>query len=157
MILFFRPFTLGDVVEVGGHLGKVDDIGIFATTLIKFDNQKVIVPNGQVMGDSIVNLSTLGTRRASIDVGVGYGVDLEKVFRVLAEAAKDVGVALEEPEPVVIFQGFGDSSLDFTLNIWAKNDDYLTLLIDTRKAVYDRLNEAGIEIPFPQVVVHKPE
>jgi len=155
MILFFRPFTLGDVVEVSGQVGTVDDVGLFATTLVTFDNRKVIIPNGKVMGDSIVNLTTLGTRRAGIDVGVAYGSDVGRVAEILLEAAKSVEVVLEDPAPVVLFQGFGDSALDFTLNVWARNDDYLQLLVETRRAVYERLNAAGIEIPFPQVVMHK--
>jgi len=155
MLLIFRPFTLGDVVELAGFTGKVDDIGIFATTLVTFDNKKVILPNAKVVGDSICNITAIGTRRGAIDVGVAYGADIGKVSEILKGAADSVACVLDDPEAKAVFQGFGDSALNFTVFSWCGNDDYLQMLVETRTAIYDRLNAAGIDIPFNQIVVHQ--
>lgn len=155
MVLLFRPFTLGDTITASGHFGTVDDIGLFATTLVTLDNEKIIIPNGTVTGASIVNHTTLGTRRGAIDVGVVYGADVARVMQVLEQAAKGCDIVLDDPAPAVAFVGLGASSLDFKVFAWSKSDDYLTMLHDVRKAVYDALNAAGIEIPFSQIVVHQ--
>lgn len=157
MILFFRPFELGDVVTVAGHTGKVEDIGIFTTTLIPPDNQKIIVPNSAVTGGVIVNVTTRGTRRGAVDVGVAYGADLKQVQAVLLAAASSVDVVLDDPAPAVAFVEMAASSLNFKVFTWAPSADYLAMLHDVRTACYDALEEAGIEIPFDQVVVHQAE
>lgn len=154
MILFFRPFSLGDVVTAGGHMGAVADIGLFATTLTTADNEKVIVPNGSVTGGSIINHTVLGTRRGKIEVGVAYGTDLEKAMAVLDKAAKRAELVIEEPAPAVAFVAFGASSLDMVVLAWSKSADYLGMLHNVKMAVYEDLNAAGIEIPFNQIVIH---
>ncbi|RME24584.1 MAG: mechanosensitive ion channel family protein [Deltaproteobacteria bacterium] len=155
MILFFRPFTLGDVITAGGHTGKVVDIGLFATTLHTPDNMKIIVPNGAITGGSITNITTLGTRRISVDVGVAYGADLQQVQQVLQKAAERCTRALKDPAPAVAFVNLGASSLDFTVFAWCRSADWLDLMHELRCNVYDDLNNAGIEIPFNQIVVHQ--
>lgn len=157
MILFFRPFTLGDVITAGGHTGGVVDIGLFATTLHTPDNMKIIVPNSAITGGSIVNITTLGTRRISVDVGVEYGADLEKVQGILQKAAERCSLALDDPAPAVVFGNLGASSLDFSVFAWCKSSDHLGLRHELRCNVYDDLNAAGIEIPFSQIVVHQAE
>ncbi len=155
MILVFRPFSIGDVVTVAGHTGGVDDIGLFATTMITPDNQKIIVPNSQAIGGSIVNLSVLGTRRSAVDIGVAYGTDPAKVMEVLLKAAKSVDVVLDDPEPAAALVEFGASSVNYKVFIWSKADEWIPALGGTRVAVYNALAEAGIEIPFDQVVMHQ--
>ena len=154
MILFFRPFTLGDVISAGGHMGVVKDIGLFATTLNTPDNETVIIPNGSVTGGPLVNYTVLGTRRGKVQIGVAYGADMQKVQEVLLAAAKRTELVLEDPEPAVAFVGFGASSLDFIVFGWSTADDYLGMLHNLRVSIYDDLNAAGIEIPFNQIVVH---
>lgn len=155
MILFFRPFTLDDAITVAGHTGKVVDIGLFATTLHTPDNHKIIVPNSSITGGSIVNLTTLGTRRVTVDVGVEYGADLKKVQEILEAAARRCSFALQDPPVAVAFVGLGASSLDFKVFAWGASADFLALSHELRCHVYDDLNAAGIEIPFSQVVVHQ--
>ncbi len=155
MILIFRPFDLGDIITAGGHTGAVDDIGIFATTLVTPGNEKIIVPNAAIMGGSIVNLTTLGNRRAEIDVGVAYGADVGQVMEVLARAAASADLVLADPAPAVAFVGLGASSIDFKVLVWAKSTDWIPVQHNVRRAVYEALNEAGIDIPFNQIVVHQ--
>ena len=155
LILFFRPFTLGDVITAAGHTGTVQDIGLFATILLTPDNMKIIVPNSAITGGSIVNITTMGTRRMTVDVGVEYGADLAKVQEVLLGSAARSTKALAEPAPSVAFVNLGGSSLDFKVNAWCKSPEALALLHELRCNIYDDLNNAGVEIPFSQIVVHQ--
>ena len=155
MILFFRPVNLEDLVTVGGHTGFVKDIGIFASTILTPDNEKIIVPNSAITGDAIVNHTAMGTRRGAIDVGVAYGSDLQQVQQVLLKAATLSPVVLKDPAPAIAFVGLGASSLDLKVFVWCQSADYLDMLHQVRTAVYDELNAAGIEIPFNQIVVHQ--
>ena len=155
LILFFRPFNLGDRISAAGETGLVDDIGIFTTTILTPENHKIIIPNASVLSGPITNYTTLGTRRASVEVGVAYGADVPKTIEVLLGAAKRGEGVLTDPEPGVFFANLGASSLDFSVNVWCQPDDYLTMIHSVRQAVYEDLNAAGIEIPFNQIVVHQ--
>ncbi len=155
MLLVFRPFIVGDYVEGGGKSGTVAEVGLFATVLTTPDNHKVIVPNSAITSSAIINYSALGRRRATIEVGVAYGSDIEQVSALLREAADGIEPALQDPEPGVVFTGFGASSLDFKLLVWAENEHFFPMQNQVRKAVYDRLNAAGVDIPFNQIVVHQ--
>ena len=155
MVLFFRPFELGDVVTAGGHTGKVDDIGLFVTTLITPDNLKIMVPNSSVTGGSITNITTLGTRRGTVEVGVAYGADVAQVMGILESAAKRADLVHADPGPAVAFVGLGASSIDFAVHCWTDSATYLGMLHNVRTSVYDALNEAGIDIPYNQIVVHR--
>jgi small conductance mechanosensitive channel len=154
MILFFRPFDLGDKVTAGGHTGKVEDIGLFATTILTPDNEKIIIPNSSITSNSITNHTTRGTLRGNIEVGLAYGIDINQAIEVMTQASSSVPSVLKDPEPSVAFVGFGASSLDFVVRPWSTTDDYLQMLHDVRIALYDSLNKANIEIPFNQIVVH---
>jgi small conductance mechanosensitive channel len=155
MLLLFRPFTVGDFIEGGGKTGTVDEIGLFATTMTTPENHRVIVPNGQVTSNPITNFTVLGKRRATITVGVAYGSDIDEVVELLLEAARSVELVLTDPEPGVAFTSFGPSSLDFTVHVWALAQDFGPMQHAVRKAVYDRLAAAQVEIPFNQIVVHQ--
>ncbi len=155
MILFFQPFTEGDVITAGGQTGAVQEIGLFATVLHTPDNMKIIVPNASITGGTIVNITTLGTRRGAVSVGVAYGADVEKVVQLLTKAAQKTPCALQDPGPAVAFVDLGASSINFSVMAWSKSEDYLDMLHNLRTAVYDALNEAEIEIPYDQIVVHK--
>ncbi len=155
LILIQRPIAVDDVVEVAGKAGRVDEIGLFATTLVTLDNERITIPNAKITGDTVTNFTVLGTRRGSVDVGVAYGSDVGKVMEALSAAAKSVGEVLDDPAPAVAFVGLGASSLDFTVLTWCKAPDYLAMLSNLRRAIYEKLDEAGIEIPFNQIVVHQ--
>jgi len=155
MILFFRPLTLGDRISAGGPSGKVDDTGLFATTILTGDNEKVIVPNRASTNGSIVHHTTRGTLRGNIQLGVAYGSDLAQAMEVMLKSCKQVDQVLEDPQPSVSFSGFGASPLDFIVRPWARCSDFGAMNQNVRIAPDDHLKAAGIEIPFHQIVVHQ--
>lgn len=155
MILFFRPFTLGDRITVGGETGSVRDIGLFATTLLTPENERIIIPNSQVTGGSIKNYTVEGKLRGSIDVGLAYGTDVGEAIRIMMEVCRTEPLALQDPEPAVVFTGFGASSLDFSVRAWANTADVFPMLHSLRIGLYNGLNENDVEIPFNQIVVHQ--
>ena len=155
MILFFRPFTLTDRIEAGGQTGVVDDIGLFATTLKSPSNETIIVPNSAVTGGVITNYTKAGTLRGSVDVGVAYGADVTQVMELLLKATGETDLVLAEPAPAIAFVEMGASSINFVVMPWSTCDNYLGMLHNVRKACYEALNEAGIDIPYDQLVIHK--
>ncbi len=154
MILFFRPFSLGDKVTAGGHTGVVEDIGLFATTFCSPNNDVIIIPNSAITGGSIVNHTVRGVIRGDISVGVAYGTDMQLALKVCADAANGSDLVLDDPAAAVAFVNFGGSSLDFCVMCWTNAADYLDMLHDVKVRLYNALNEAGIDIPFDQIVIH---
>jgi len=155
MLLIFRPFDIGDVVTAGGHTGKIMDIGLFATTLHTPDQEKIIVPNGQISGGSIVNITALGRRRGVVDVGVAYGTDIDKVVALCTKAAAAVDVVEDGAGVTVAFTNMAASAIEFKVLFFTSSADHLDGLHRVRKACYDALNAEGIDIPFDQVVMHQ--
>ncbi len=155
MILFFRPFDLNDFVKVVGESGSVVDIGLFATTIVTPNNETIIIPNGAIVAGNITNFTRLGTRRAMIDIGVDYGSQVPEVMAALERAAKRAALVLPEPAPAVALVGFGASSVDYRVLVWAKASDFLAMQHNVRVAIYEELEAADIGIPFQQVVVHE--
>ena len=155
LLLLFRPFTIGDRVTAAGETGKVEDVGLFATTLSTPANERIILPNSMVTGDTITNQTASGQIRSSIDAGVAYGADIEEVCKVLLAAAESCDLVLDDPGPGVAFVEMAASSLNFKVHCWARPGDNVDMQHQVRTAIYDKLNEAGIEIPFDQLVVHK--
>ena len=155
MILGFRPFKIGDIIEAGGVAGCVEEIGIFTTSLVTLDNETIIVPNSGITGGNIKNFTAKEYRRVSTDIGVAYGADVHKAEEVLKAAAAKNSLRRAEPGPDVFLTGFGASSIDFNVRVYVDNDNYWGAINELRKQVYDDLNEAGIEIPFNQIVVHQ--
>ncbi|KFX68359.1 mechanosensitive ion channel protein MscS [Pseudomonas taeanensis MS-3] len=153
LIIMFRPFRAGDWIEAQGVSGTVDSIHIFHTTLKTADNKVVIVPNGNLSNDHITNYSTEPKRRAEIKVGIDYSSDIKKAREVLLKIAEDPRV-LKDPAPVVYVVGLGDSSVDLSLRIWVATADFWPVTFEFTELVKERLDEAGIGIPFPQRVVH---
>jgi len=155
MLLIFRPFTVGDFVNAGGETGSVHNIDLFATTLTSLDNRRITIPNSAIWGNTITNFGAMGTRRADIDVGVAYGADLKQVEEVCRKAAESVETVLDDPAIGFAFTEMAASSLNFKLMVWCNASDYLPTLHNVRSAVYNALNDADIEIPFNQIVVHQ--
>jgi small-conductance mechanosensitive channel len=152
ILLFERPIEVGDVVDAGSLLGEVRRIGMRSSTILTAEGAEVVVPNSDLISKSVINW-TLSDRRRRIEVkvGVAYGSDPEKVIGLLLQAAADHPEALTTPAPAAYFMGFGDSSLDFVLHVWASRfEQGLALQSAVRRAVHRVLGEAGIEIPFPQ-------
>jgi potassium efflux system protein len=156
ILMFERPIQPGDVIEVSGTAGTVREIGMRATRLRTFEGADIVVPNGTLLSEKLTNwtLSDM-SRRFDVSVGVAYGTDVTKVLSLLRDAAKDMPKIAASPEPMVIFGGFGESSLDFTVRAWTDDFDNW---VATRSALTVRIHEAlrvaGIEIPFPQRDLH---
>ncbi|MEM8930750.1 MAG: mechanosensitive ion channel domain-containing protein [Acidobacteriota bacterium] len=157
LLLVFRPFTLADRITAAGHNGKVEDIGLFATTLSTPANERIIIPNASVTGDSIINHTASGKIRSTIDAGVAYGADIDQVCEVLVRAATSADLVLDDPPPASAFVEMAASSLNFAVHCWSEPGDAVDMRHNVRRAIYNHLNDAGIEIPFDQLVLHKAE
>lgn len=154
MLLIFRPFKIGDVVNAAGITAKVEAIELFTTVFTTPDNRKIIVPNGEIYGGTIENITFHDTRRVDVSVGTDYSADLDKTREVLMGAAKKIEGVHGDPEPVVYLSELGGSSIDWAVRVWANTPDYWGVKEKlTRQIKYD-LDEAGIGIPFPQMDVH---
>lgn len=154
LMIIFKPFKVGDVVEAGGATGVVEAIGIFTTELKSPDNKKIIIPNAQVTGDKIINSTAKETRRVDMVAGVGYGDDLDKVRKVIEEILSQDDRILQDPAPTVCVLELADSSVNFAVRPWVKTADYWSVLFDTQEKIKKRFDAEGISIPFPQRDVH---
>ncbi|MGE8177574.1 mechanosensitive ion channel family protein [Pseudomonas fluorescens] len=152
LILLFRPFRIGDVIEAQGITGTVDSIQIFHTLLRTGDNKTVIVPNGNLSNGIITNHNRQQTRKVVFDIAVNYDADLQKAREVLLELAKDERV-LADPAPVAVVSTLGDSSITVSLRVWVKTADYWDVMFMFNEHARDRLKAAGIDIPYPQRVI----
>ncbi len=155
ILAFERPIQVGDSVEVGPLMGRVNRIGIRSSVVRTFDGSEVIVPNADFISKEVINwtLSDV-TRRLIVPVGVAYGSNPHQVMELLVRVARTQTDILEEPEPYALFMGFGDSSLDFELRAWCDFNEGLRVRTELNLAIHDALAEAGIEIPFPQRDLH---
>jgi len=151
ILMFERPIQPGDTVEISGTVGTIRDIGMRATTFTTFEGADVVVPNGMLLSEKLINwtLSTQ-TRRFDLPVGVAYGSDPAMVAELLAKVTQATDGVLRHPAPTVLFIGFGASSLDFSVRGWASFDDHVFVRSRLALAIHAALKEAGIEIPFPQ-------
>lgn len=155
LILGFKPFEVGNVIVAQGHTGTVDKIQILYTHLMTFDNKEVVLPNGSLANSDIVNMSTQPTRRTEINVGVAYGTNIKQAKEILLNIFENDPRALKEPAPFVALTNFGDSSLDLVVRVWAKSSELWPMHFDGMEAINSEFEKAGIEIPFPQRVVHQ--
>ena len=155
MMLLFRPVDIGQRVTVAGPTGGIEEIGLFATTLRTPDNETIIIPNSKITDDSIINYSIRGKIRANVSIGVAYGTDIARAINVIQKACASADLVLSDPVPDVAFCGFGASSLDLAARPWCLPDDFPAMQHNVRIAIYSALDEAGIEIPFDQIVVHQ--
>ncbi|MGD8609122.1 MAG: mechanosensitive ion channel [Myxococcales bacterium] len=154
MILVYRPFDIGDAVEAGGVLGKVDQMNLVSTMILTFDNQLLIVPNKQIWGGVIRNITHQETRRIDLTFGIGYSDDIPKAEKVLTEIVTSHEKVLKDPEPVIKLHELGESSVNFIARPWSKTSDYWDVYWDITREVKRRFDEEGISIPFPQRDVH---
>jgi small-conductance mechanosensitive channel len=156
VLMFERPIQVGDIVQLDDLIGNVSDIGIRASTVKTFEGAEVIVPNGQLISSRVVNWTLSDrTRRIDVSVGVAYGTSPSVVIDLLREIATNHPDVRSNPEPLVFFNGFGESSLDFELRIWTNEFlNWRQVASDVTVAVNDALVGAGIEIPFPQRDLH---
>lgn len=154
MLLFFRPFKIGHFVDVGGHMGTVKDLNLFTTEMSTVDNVHIIIPNADVWGTPIQNYSHNKTRRLDVDCGIGYGDDIDKALDVMKKLVDKEERTLNVPEPDFFIKSLGDSSVNLTARFWVKSSDYWDTKWDMTKAIKQAFDKNGIEIPFPQRVMH---
>lgn len=154
MLLVFRPFTVGQTIEAGGVRGKVYEIDLFTTKIDTPDNRRLIVPNGDIFGSKIENVSHHPKRRVDVEVGVEYAAAIDVTRETLTNAARSVEKIHSEPDVVVVLTGLGASSVDWAVRVWADTGDYAAVKEALLRAVKVHLDEAKIGIPFPQMDVH---
>jgi small conductance mechanosensitive channel len=154
MILIYRPYDVGDLVEIGGTFGKVDAMTIVSTTLMTLDNQKVVVPNNMIWGDKITNATGSDKRRVDMVFGIGYSDDIAKAQKILEEILMKHAAVLKDPEPIVKVHELADSSVNFVVRPWVETANYWDVYWDITRTVKERFDAEGVSIPFPQRDVH---
>jgi small conductance mechanosensitive channel len=154
LILIFKPFKVGDVIEAQGYLGSVVEISILYTIVNTFDNRRIIIPNGDLSNSSLTNLSAYPTRRCDMSFGIGYGDDIDKAKATIKRLIEEDERALKDPEPMVVVGGLGDSSVNLTVRAWTKSADLWPFYWDMQERVKKAFDAEGISIPFPQRDVH---
>jgi small conductance mechanosensitive channel len=154
MILFYRPFDVGDLIDAQGIFGEVSHMSLVNTTILTLDNQTLIVPNSKIWGDVVKNVTAQKIRRVDLVFGIGYSDDIDKTEAVLTEIVNNHEMVLDEPEAMIKLHELGDSSVNFIVRPWVKTADYWDVYWDITRSVKLKFDEKGISIPFPQRDVH---
>ncbi|MEL0629622.1 small-conductance mechanosensitive channel MscS [Psychromonas aquatilis] len=154
LIIALRPFKAGEYIEAAGTAGVVESVQIFSTTLTSPDNKFVVVPNSAILSGNIINYSRKSTRRIDLVVGVSYNADLAQTKRILETIVKANEGVLKSPEPLVAVAELADSSVNLVVRPWVRGEDYWPVRFELMEAIKNGLDDAGIEIPFPQMDVH---
>jgi len=154
MILGLRPFRLGDAVDIGGTLGTVDEIGLFATKLTTFDGVVVHQPNSNIWGSEIKNYSQAQLRRVDIPVGIGYGDDVAKAMEIAQGVLDAEERILDEPATLIAVDALGDNAVNVLIRGWTQPGDFFATKLDLTRRIKEAFDDAGIGIPFPQRDLH---
>lgn len=154
MILLFKPFKVGDVIEAQGFTGSVKEIQIFVSILTTPDNKTIIIPNGPLSTGSLVNYSAQATRRVDWTFGIAYGDDVDKAFQVLDRLIAADERILKDPEPFRAVVALADSSVNIVVRCWVNSPDYWGVYFKMNEQVYKTFGKEGLSIPFPQMDVH---
>ena len=156
LIMMFKPFKIGDLIEAQGELGAVKEIEIFTTKIVGLSNKEIIIPNGALSNGNIINYTSLGTRRVDLIIGVSYDSDIKETKEVLMSVLNSNDKILNDPEPSVNVHALADSSVNFAVRPWCKPEDYWDVYFGVTEQTKLALDKAGIEIPYPhQVEIHK--
>ena len=154
MLILFRPFKVGDVVEISGVTGKVESITIFTTVLNTPDNQKLIIPNGGITGGVIRNITANTTRRVDLVMGIGYADDIAKAKKIMSDIIAADDRILKDPATTIAVSELGDSSVNFVVRPWVNTGDYWDVYFSLTEKIKLAFDQEGISIPFPQRDVH---
>ncbi len=154
IIVFCRPFHIGDFITTGGISGVVKEIGIYYTTLITPDNQRIMVPNGSLSNSTITNLSTEATRRIDFEFNVAYSSDIDLVRKVLLATASNDESILQDPAPEVMIAGHGEDSIQVKFRLWVASENYWAVYFSMFEDVKKAFDQFGIQIPYKQLDVH---
>ena len=154
MILIFKPYKVGDLVDLGGNVGVVDEVQIFNTLLLTPDNKKIIIPNGVVTGGIITNISGQGEIRVDLTFGIGYDDNIDQARSIIRDVAKRCP-QIQQEKPVDIFVAeLADSSVNFTVRPWAKSEHYWDVFFFLQENIKKEFDKAGVGIPYPQMDLH---
>lgn len=153
MLILFRPYKLGQYVDIGGTSGTVKDLNLFVTELVTPDNVQIIVPNGRAWGSIIINYSAHDTRRVDLVFGIDYGDDADKAIGIILAEAQADGRVSGEPEPWVRVTNLGDSSVDITARLWCDASEYWDLKFSLTKSIKEAFDREEISIPYPHTVM----
>lgn len=154
MILLFKPFKSGDLVQIQDEVGIVDEVLIFNTYLKTTDNKVIILPNGPVANGVIINYTKSDERRVDWSFGISYGDDLKLAKELLQKFIDEDKRILKDPESLVALGSLADSAINITVRAWVKTDDYWDVFFAMNERVYNEFIQAGLTIPFPQMDVH---
>ena len=154
LIMVFKPFDVGDLVEIGGVLGKVKSMNLLSVLIRTPDNKAVIIPNNNVWGDSITNVTQSDTRRVDMEFGIGYGDDIETAQKIMEKVVSEHPLVLKDPAPVIAVHALADSSVNFICRPWVKTEDYWDVFWDITRTVKEQFDAGGVSIPFPQQDIH---
>ncbi len=154
LMIIFKPFRVNDVIDAGGVLGTVKEIGIFTTHVDTLDNKKTIVPNAKLMSDNITNYSANNTRRVDLAAGISYSDDIDKARAAIEEVIKEIPGILETPPPDILVSEMADSSVNFAVRPWCHPNDYWGVYFGVTEGIKKKFDALGICIPFPQRDVH---
>lgn len=154
MLVMFRPFKLGDVVEVAGKTGKVQEIRIFSTIINTPDQKEMIVPNGLITSDVITNFTAQKTRRVDLIIGVSYDDDIKQAKSIIHETITAHDLVLNDPAPTIMVMELADSSINFAVRPWCNTEDYWTVYGDLLEQLKYNLEAGGCSFPYPQTDVH---
>lgn len=154
MLLTFRPFEVGDFVEVGGSEGSVKEVGIFTCLLVTGDNIEICVPNSAIFGETIKNYSANDTRRIDLVIGVGYDDDLGVAIQTCLDVLAADPRVLEDPDPYVAVAELGESSVSLCVRPWVNRADFFSTKTDLLRTLKENLEATGCSIPYPQRDVH---
>ncbi len=154
MILIFRPYKVGDFLEAQGEIGTVKEIGIFNTILLTLDNKTVIIPNGPMSNGNMTNYTMQKERRVDFTVGIAYGDDYDTAKATLMKFVAEDEKILKNPETFIGLVELADSSVNLTLRVWCKTEDYWDVYFKMNERIYKEFGSAGLNIPFPQMDVH---
>ncbi len=158
ILIYERPVQVGDIIEIGPLIGEIKSIGIRSSNIRTYDGSEVVVPNSNLVSDQLINWTLSDDyKRIEITVGVAYGTDPNKVIKILTEVAKESSMVVNQPEPRVLFQEFGDSSLNFRLLFWVLFENGLQARSDISVLIADAFAKNEVEIPFPQLDLHVKE
>jgi small conductance mechanosensitive channel len=154
MILAYHPYDIGDIIEVAGATGTVKRMSLVSTTVLTFDNQTLVVPNKKMWGDVIRNITAQDKRRVDLLFSAGYGDAVVTVERILKEIVEADARVLKDPAPLIKLHLLAESSVNYAVRVWTRQENYWDVYWDITRAVKLRFDEAGVTIPFPQRDVH---
>jgi len=154
MIMLYRPYDIGDVVDVAGIVGTVESMTLVSTSVVTPDNRMMVVPNNSIWGNIITNVTHSDTRRVDMKFGIGYNDNIEQAEKVMQKILAEHPLVLKDPAPAIAITELADSSVNFNCRPWVKTADYWTVYADVTRAVKEAFDKEGISIPYPQIDIH---